>query len=364
MGMWLVIMFVGLLFTAVSLLYLKSRVEKFSPVNVKNKSLISSLIVVLIFSVIGISLNFINAIICAIYFAMIWCICDLVFGRIKKSYKHYYAGWVATILSIIILSCGWYLGHNVWKTEYNIITQKSIPNLKIAMFADSHLGTTFNADGFAKHLETIASEKPDILVIAGDFVDDDTTKEDMLRAVKYLGKFKTKYGIYFAFGNHDKGYYGPAYRGFSGQDLISELEKNNIIVLRDEIKPIADKFYIIGRKDYSVEREQHGKRKSMYELVAGLNKNEYTIVIDHQPTDYENQAKSNVDLVLSGHTHGGQLFPFNNVGKWIGANDRVYGYEKRNNSNFIVTSGISDWAIKFKTGTKSEFVIINITKGI
>ena len=69
MGMWIVIMFVGLLFTAVSLLYLKSRVEKFLPVNVKNKSLISSLIVVLIFSVIGISINFINAIICAIYFA-------------------------------------------------------------------------------------------------------------------------------------------------------------------------------------------------------------------------------------------------------------------------------------------------------
>lgn len=51
------------------------------------------------------------------------------------------------------------------------------------------------------------------------------------------------------------------------------------------------------------------------------------------------------------------------IGKWIKANDMIYGYERRNDTDFIVTSGISDWAIKFKTGTKSEFVIINIRKG-
>ena len=87
------------------------------------------------------------------------------------------------------------------------------------------------------------------------------------------------------------------------------------------------------------------------------------IVLDHQPVEYDKEADTKVDLVLNGHTHGGQLFPFNQVGKWIKANDLVYGHEKRKNTDFIVTSGISDWAIKFKTGTKSEFVIINIKKG-
>ena len=84
------------------------------------------------------------------------------------------------------------------------------------------------------------------------------------------------------------------------------------------------------------------------------------IVIDHQPADYDNQTKTEVDLVLSGHTHGGQLFPFNRVGKWIGANDLIYGYEKRAKTDFIVTSGISDWAIKFKTGCRSEYVVIDV----
>ena len=83
-------------------------------------------------------------------------------------------------------------------------------------------------------------------------------------------------------------------------------------------------------------------------------------MLDHQPNDYQNQADAGVDLVLSGHTHGGQLFPLNKVGEWIGANDRTYGFEKRGQTNFIVTSGLSDWAIKFKTGTKSEFVVIDL----
>ena len=95
--------------------------------------------------------------------------------------------------------------------------------------------------------------------------------------------------------------------------------------------------------------------------VLDLNP-KYAVILDHQPNDYKNQAEAKVDLVLSGHTHGGQLFPLNKVGEWIGANDRTYGYERRGSTDFIVTSGLSDWAIKFKTGTKSEFVVIDIKK--
>ena len=84
------------------------------------------------------------------------------------------------------------------------------------------------------------------------------------------------------------------------------------------------------------------------------------IVMDHQPHDYKNEADANVDLVLSGHTHGGQLIPINIIGELIKANDKTYGYEKRGETNFIVTSGISDWAVDFKTGCKSEYVVIDV----
>lgn len=372
MTMWLIIMWTTLALTGAALVYVSNRTCQFGCIKCltkeseKRKAAIGGGIVFGLFLVVGYWLNFMNAIVCVIYFAMAWLFCDLLFCLISrysgKKFQRYYAGGIAIVLATGALLFGWYLNHHVWQTQYTLYTDKNIKPLKIAMFADSHLGTTFNAEGLAEHLKKIEAQNPDVLLIAGDFVDDGTTRDDMIKAAKALGNIRTKHGIYFIFGNHDNGYYGPQYRGFSGAELVATLEKNNVKVLRDESVLLDEQFYLIGRRDYSVEKEQHGKRLSMAELVQNLDKDKYLIVADHQPTDYENQSAAEVDLVLSGHTHGGQLWPFNQVGKWIGANDRIYGYEKRAKTNFIVTSGISDWAIKFKTGTKSEFVIINVQK--
>ena len=209
------------------------------------------------------------------------------------------------------LAVGWYQAHHVWEKDYTIETDKSVGDLRVVMFADSHVGTTFHGEGFAQHMKEIQDLNPDVVLIAGDYVDDDTSKEDMIRCCQALGELKTTYGVYFSFGNHDKGYYDPDYRGYDGDDLDPE---------------------------------------------------KFSIVIDHQPADYAAQAEAGVDLVLSGHTHGGQLFPLMNIENLTGmtSDDRVYGYEKRDNTNFIVTSGISDWAIKFKTGCRSEYVVADI----
>lgn len=183
----------------------------------------------------------------------------------------------------------------------------------------------------------------------------------MISCCKTLGSAKTKYGVYYVFGNHDKGYYPDSYRGYGEADLVKELKDNNVKVLQDENVLIDNRFYIIGRQDRSEEVEKNKGRATMSELTSSLDDSKFSIVMNHQPCDYANQAKSGVDLVVSGHTHGGQLFPLMNIENLTGlGDDRVYGYEKRDNTNFIVTSGISDWAIKFKTGCKSEYVIVNI----
>lgn len=192
-------------------------------------------------------------------------------------------------------------------------------------------------------------------------MDEDTIKEDMISCCKTLGSAKTKYGVYYVFGNHDKGYYPDSYRGYGEADLVKELKDNNVKVLQDENVLIDNRFYIIGRQDRSEEAEKNKGRATMSELTSSLDDSKFSIAMNYQPCDYANQAKSGVDLVVSGHTHGGQLFPLMNIENLTGlGDDRVYGYEKRDNTNFIVTSGISDWAIKFKTGCKSEYVIVNI----
>lgn len=310
-----------------------------------------------LFVVLSLLMSTTNVVLVFIHLLVIWSLFDALWSlaekKLGKKSKRYYSGVIAIVFTGIYLGIGAYLDFNVWKTEYSIDTDKEIGELKVAMIADSHVGSTFSDKGFAEHLKAIQAENPDVLIISGDFVDDGTSKEEMLGSCAALGDIKTKYGIYFVFGNHDKGYYNN--RAYTGQDIINELEKYGVIVLQDEATLIDDRFYIIGRQDRSVKG-----RKSIGDLVEGLDKSKYMIVADHQPKEYNDHEKAGVDLVLSGHTHGGQVFPSNIITDIANADDKVYGHEQRNNTNFIVTSGISDWEIIFKTCCYSEYVIVNI----
>ncbi len=294
-----------------------------------------------------------------LHLAFVWLLCDIVCRMVEKGrgkkLAGYYAGFFALGITTVYLTCGWYLANHVWRTGYVLETEKPVGSLRIVLFADSHVGNTFSGEGFLRWVEDMQAEQPDIVVITGDYVDDDTMKEDMEAACAALGTLETTYGVYYVFGNHDKGYYGPEYRGYNGWDLIAELEKNNVTVLQDETVLLGEGFCLIGRQD----RSEWG-RASMEELTAGLDPDKYSIVLDHQPHDYDAQEAAGVDLMLSGHTHGGQLFPFHRMGQWLGLDDKSYGLEKRGNTGFIVTSGISDWAIKFKTGCRSEYVVIDV----
>jgi hypothetical protein len=184
-------------------------------------------------------------------------------------------------------------------------------------------------------------------------VDDSTTRADMLTACRALGQTDTKYGVWFAYGNHDRGYFNG--RGFSAEELAQALEENHVHILEDEVALVGD-LCIVGRRDASF-----GQRTELAALLEGVDPEKYIIVLDHEPTDYEKEAATAADLVVSGHTHGGQLIPLGTVGELFAGNDRTYGYERRNGTDFIVTSGISDWALHFKTGTRSEYVIIDVT---
>ncbi|MDO5155609.1 MAG: metallophosphoesterase [Eubacteriales bacterium] len=366
--LWIIIFLVSMTVAVALFAYLVSRISKFNmmksllPKKKIWKILCSMGIILLPTALLSYLWSPTNGVVVLIHLGVIWLLCDLVGWMIqkKKPYhgKCYFAGVTALVTTFAVLSCGWYLAHHVWQTDYIVKTDKNVNGLRIVQFADSHVGTTFHADGFAKHMEAIQALQPDVVLITGDFVDDSTTREDMIASCAALGTLHPTYGVYFSFGNHDKGYYGEAHRGYNAEDLIDELEKNGVHVLQDEVELIRDEYYIIGRQDYSEEQAGNG-RKDMDALLQGLDPQKYMIVMDHQPHDYENQ-QGKVDLVLSGHTHGGQFFPITYVGEWIGENDRTYGFEEREKSDFIVTSGISDWEIKFKTGCKSEYVVIDI----
>ncbi len=294
-----------------------------------------------------------------ILFALAVCVlCGIVIHKFfGKRRWHFAEDITAVSIVVIYLGIGWFLGHHVFQTNYTFETQKDLgqENLRVVQITDSHLSVTLDGEKFAKHLEEIQCLNPDVVVITGDFVDDDSEKEDMLKACKALGELKTTYGVYFVFGNHDEGYFNS--RNFSAEELRLSLEENGVKILEDESVLINDSLYIIGRNDRS-----YPKRESMENLVSQLDKSKYMLVLDHQPNDFDAQADARVDLVLSGHTHGGHIFPAGIIGVLIGSNDCAYGTEVRGNTVFEVSSGISGWAIPFKTGAISEYVVIDITE--
>ena len=306
----------------------------------------------------------INALICVVHLVVIWLICDLIafltrkLSRKRKTHRTYRAGVAAIVFCVVYLAVGWFFDHHVFVKYYEFETDKLEGNVRVVQITDSHIGATFHADKFAEYISDINLLEPDVVVITGDFVDDDTTREDMLSGCDALGNLQTKFGVFFVYGNHDKGYYAESRRGWTGAEMESRLTGNGVTILKDESRLIDGRFYIVGRRDRSDSRGS--ARLTASELMSGVDKSKYSIFLDHQPHDFDAEAESGADLVLCGHTHGGQFIPINFVGEWIGENDLRYGHERRQNTDFIVSSGISNWAFKFKTGCNSEYVVIDI----
>ena len=371
MMFWMIFLGVLILFGLACVFYLTRNMRSFRFVTALSRgrrtiaNLIGGAAILIPLAIIWAAWGYMNAIIALLHLTLIWAICNLVQRIVRKlrgrAARRYYAGAAAILITVIYLGAGYVQANHVWQKNYALTTTKNIGSLRIALLADSHLGTTFDGEGLNKYIDQIQAQNPDIVLIAGDFVDEDSSKADMVAACRAVGRFDVPYGTYFVFGNHDKGNYSNGRRGYTGDDLIDELTKNGVTVLQDESVLIDDRFYLIGRQDASEELDFGGSRASIRDLAAATDPDVYSIVLDHQPRDYAAEAASNVDLVLSGHTHGGQMIPLVQLIRWFHiVDDNVYGLEHRKNTDFIVTSGISDWAIQFKTGCRSEYVIINV----
>lgn len=366
--MWFMIIGTVLAAFAAGLLYISFRAARFSAVLrlTRGKKGPARLLCLAFFAaltaLLWAALNMMNAVVCLIHLVVFWMLCDLVSYIVSKirrrQPKRYWAGAAAMILCALWLAGGWVADHHVWIKTYSFETPKLSQSMRLVQITDSHIGATFHADGFLKHIETVNALGPDAVVITGDFVDDDTSREDMLGACDALGQLNPPRGVYFVFGNHDKGYYSEAGRGWTVAELRAALEKNGVVILEDEAVDLGE-LTVVGRKDRS-EEQRSGGRASAAELLRAVDGTDYVVILDHQPHDFDAEAEAGADLVLCGHTHGGQFIPVRHVGEWVGENALRYGHERRLGTDFIVSSGISNWTLRFKTGCRSEVVVVDL----
>lgn len=290
-------------------------------------------------------------------FRLITQLINFIVKRLNNNIWNYiYRLMIIPILcTVLLFAYGYYNIKDVKRTEYNVTTDKNITqNYKAVLEADIHFGNATNEYDIQKITNRVSDENADIVMLCGDIVDESTTKAQMQNLFKILGDTKNKYGIYYVYGNHDKAQYSQS-PNFTEQELTEAIEGSGITILEDSSVEINNDLILIGRKDRST------YRMNIDEITNNLDKEKYIIAMDHQPNEFKEKAESGVDLQISGHTHGGQIFPISLINKLINFADLNYGKETFKNMEAVVTSGISGWGYPIRTDGHSEYVIINIS---
>lgn len=266
---------------------------------------------------------------------------NFIFSRI------YARGSLVPVAAALITVYAFYNAVNFKVTNYEISINKrsSVGSVEAVMISDLHVGTSIGTKELYKIKSMIEELSPQIVFICGDLFDHASNEEIMKFSAETLGSIRSEYGTYFVTGNHEY-YLGNLSK------ILSYFEGTGIRVLQDEMVVIND-FYIAGRKDI---RERD--RADLIKILDGADKERPIIVLDHQPNAIDEAAENGVDLLLSGHTHNGQLFPFNYI---VGlANHTHYGIVEQGAFTAIVSSGLGTWKFPIRTGSSSEIIRIKI----
>jgi predicted MPP superfamily phosphohydrolase len=237
--------------------------------------------------------------------------------------------------------------------RYDIEINKSageIKYLRIAAASDIHLGSIIRKRSLKKLSQMLQDMNPDLVLLLGDIVDGEigpVLRGDLLR---YFTCPKCSDGLYAITGNHE-------FIGGAGR-TIPYIESKGIRVLKDEIVTLDGGIQLIGRIDRDSRRFYGRQRMPLDSLMANVDRNKPVILLDHQPFNLGESEAEGVDLQLSGHTHNGQMWPLNLITSAI--YELSYGYLKKGNTNFIVSSGYGLWGPRVRSGSRSEVLMINI----
>tara|TARA_Y100001970_G_scaffold177192_1_gene215915 strand:- start:7858 stop:8913 length:1056 start_codon:yes stop_codon:yes gene_type:complete len=271
-------------------------------------------------------------------FLSFWIVTIFYFVSMFTPNYSYQLGILSLFLIFITALISFYFGNVIFSKEINITSSKIKKNKSFIFTSDIHLGS--NSE---KHLLKIISKinnfKFDFILIGGDLVDSSSVS---MNSLKHFNKFNCP--IYFVTGNHE--YYIK-----NSKEFILNLKKYNISHISNK-SHFFDDINIIGIDDNIT------KNKQIEIFDANLSKDKYNLLLVHKPSIWTD-IYENVDLMLSGHTHNGQIFPFN---YFVRMQFKFkYNLHKFKNSYLYISSGSGPWGPKMRLGTKNEVILFNLS---
>lgn len=253
-------------------------------------------------------------------------------------------------------------GYGTWRaftppdvTELPLKLEKLPPaldGLTIVQLTDLHVGHFIGRDFVAELVDRANALKPDLVAITGDLVDGQV--DHLGPAVAALSGLRSRYGTFFVNGNHE--YYSGevAWNAF--------LESQGITVLRNRHVRIGDagaSLDLIGVDDWSGGRQRGRPGYDLAQAVAGRDPARASVLLAHQPANFEEVARQGLDVQLSGHTHGGQLFPATML---IGLRwPYTRGLYTAGASRLYVSRGCGFWGPPMRVGSEPELVRVVLT---
>jgi predicted MPP superfamily phosphohydrolase len=286
--------------------------------------------------------------------AFIW-LFSLVGGkrlRLRLIPRRVLAAWVG--LGIVFLGgAAWMEAHNLGVTRLEIPLKRlpaEMDGFTLVQLSDFHFGMLMEQGKLLRVVERVNELKPDLIVITGDLVDEGVSHmEDMAGPLKRL---KSQYGILAITGNHE--YYAGVNRA------VEIMRSAGVEVLRNEIKVLPGGLQVLGVDDPTGSRRMGEPATELEKQLSRLDREKPSILLYHQPIHFESAAASAVGLQLSGHTHGGQLYPIIYISRMI--YPRTPGLHKIGDSRLYVSRGAGTWGPPMRLGSPPEIVHITLRR--
>lgn len=231
-----------------------------------------------------------------------------------------------------------------YREELTIQSEKVSKPVKLVMISDLHLGYHNQREEFARWIDLINAEQPDLVLIAGDIIDGSMRPLKEQRMHEEFRRLKAP--VYACLGNHE--YY-------SGEPDAQQFYRDAGIHLLQDSVAVVDDLCIIGRDDRT-----NIHRDSLGVIMQKADLSKYNILLDHQPYHLEQAERQHIDFQFSGHTHHGQVWPIS----WITESlyECAFGKHQRGRTNYYVSSGLGIWGGKFRIGTRSEYIMLNVRR--
>ncbi|WP_294833034.1 metallophosphoesterase [uncultured Gilliamella sp.] len=300
-----------------------------------------------------------SVVICA---SLLMLLADVIYLASKKRFKPKLWFKICYVVAVISLCFyGYSMAVNPTIVHYHVNIDKSanVDHLRFVHLSDIHLSESTSPKRIEQMVEEVNQQQADFIVITGDTLDRRLAPFTQRGFAKQFQQLKSKYGTFVIFGNHE--YYHSKHADNHEQDIIDAFEQANMKVLKDDVIYLDDVgITLIGRDDLSSYR-YHAKRASLADLMMFSDSNTPIILLDHQPSNLDKAANLGVDLMLSGHTHGGQIFPINLVVDIMYKNP--YGLYQDTTHHFtsIVSSGFGFGSPPIRLMTRGEIGVIDVT---